>query len=278
MAGRFEGRTVVISGAARGQGRSHALRFAAEGANLVLFDLCAQLNTVSFPMGTAAELAETVAQAEARGAGVVAAQADVRDWDQVRAVFQQGLDRFGRIDVASANAGITSRFGKVWEVEEDVFRDVLDVNVVGAWHVLKAAVQTIRPGGRGGSIVVTGSGASLKGSPNISPYVASKHALVGLVRSSARELAPEHIRVNLVAPGNVGTPMLLNDAMYRLHVPDLAHPTADDFRARAASNIPMGIPYVEAEDITEAVLFLSSDAARYVTGTVVPVDGGSAIP
>jgi SDR family mycofactocin-dependent oxidoreductase len=259
---RFDRRTVVISGAARGQGRSHALRFAAEGANVALFDLCAQLDTVSFAMGTKDELDETAAMARKHGGGVITAIADVRDWDQVHGVFEQARSEFGGVDVALANAGIVGRHGKVWEVEEQVFRDVLDVNLVGAWHVVKAAILAMRTAGRSGSIVVTGSGASLKGTPNISPYVASKHALVGLVRSSAREVAPDGIRVNLVAPGNTGTPMLLNEPMYRLSVPEVDVPTAEMFKERAASAIPMGIPYVDPEDITEAVMFLASDAAR----------------
>jgi (+)-trans-carveol dehydrogenase len=209
---------------------------------------------------------------------VLAAVADVRDEAQVETVFDAAVARFGAIDVVVANAGIVGSFGTVWEIGDPVFRDVLDVNVVGSWHVLKSAAARMRAAGRSGSIVVTGSGASLKGLPNISPYVASKHALVGLVRSAARELAPHHIRVNLVAPGNVATPMLLNDAMFGLYAPDLDQPGRADFVERAAAGVPMGIPFVDPEDVSEAVLFLASDAARYITGTVLPVDGGSAIP
>jgi (+)-trans-carveol dehydrogenase len=209
---------------------------------------------------------------------VLAAVADVRDEAQVETVFDAAVARFGAIDVVVANAGIVGSFGTVWEIGDPVFRDVLDVNVVGSWHVLKSAAARMRAAGRSGSIVVIGSGASLKGLPNISPYVASKHALVGLVRSAARELAPHHIRVNLVAPGNVATPMLLNDAMFGLYAPDLDQPGRADFVERAAAGVPMGIPFVDPEDVSEAVLFLASDAARYITGTVLPVDGGSAIP
>jgi (+)-trans-carveol dehydrogenase len=278
MNGRFEGRTVVISGGARGQGRSHALRFAAEAANVVVFDVCAGIDTAPYALATVAELEETADAVREAGAKGFAEVADVRDADQVQRVFDRAVAEFGAVDVAVANAGILQAGARAWEIDEAVFRTVLDVNVVGAWHVLKSGISAMRATGTRGSVVVTGSGASLKGLPNVGSYVASKHALVGLVRSAAKEAAPEGIRVNLVAPGNVRTPMFLNDTIKELYVPDLPGATNDQLAERAAEGVPMRVPWVEPEDVSEAVLYLASDAARYVTGTVLPVDAGSGVP
>jgi SDR family mycofactocin-dependent oxidoreductase len=278
MTGRFEGKTVIISGAAIGQGRSHAVHFAAEGANLVLFDICATLETVYHPMGSKSDLDQTLALVRDYGASALGLVADVRNWDQIRTIFDQAILEFGTVDVVVANAGIATHFQTMWETSEENFRDVIDINLVGAWHTLKAAAQTMLKGGTRGSIVVTGSGASIKAPANISSYVATKHALVGLVRSSARELAASGIRVNLVAPGNTSTTMLLSDEMFRLHLPGVEHPTQEMFEKVSAGRTPMQIPYVEPEDISHAVMFLASDEARYITGSILPVDGGGAIP
>lgn len=275
---RFDGKTVVISGAARGQGRSHALRFAAEGANVVAFDGCAQFATVPYAMPGPEDLEETARLVRERGGRIVAEIADVRDARQVEAVLGQALSAFGRVDVAVANAGIVGDFAPVWQVTDEVFRDVIDVNLIGSWHLAKAGIATMLDQGIHGAIVVTGSGASLKGLANAAPYVASKHALVGLVRTAAREAAPHGIRVNLVAPGSVSTPMFLNDATARLFAPDDDAPGTETLLERSRAVVPMGIACVEPEDISEAVLYLASDAARYITGAVLPVDGGSAIP
>jgi SDR family mycofactocin-dependent oxidoreductase len=278
MSKRFEGRTVVISGGARGQGRSHALAFAAEGANVVVFDICAGLDVADYPSATPADLEETAAGVRDAGAKGFAEIADARDDEQVKAVFDRALAEFGSVDVAVANAGVVQAGAKVWEIEERVFRTVLDVNVVGTWHVLKHGIAAMRSTGSRGSLVVTGSGASVKGMPNIGAYVASKHALVGLVRTAAKDAAAEGIRVNLVAPGNTRTPMFMNDSIKRLYVPDVPDASDELLAERAALTVPMGVPWVEPEDITAAVLFLASDAARYVTGTVLPVDAGTGAP
>lgn len=278
MHGRFEGRTVVISGGARGQGRSHALRFAAEGANVVVFDVCAGIDTAPYPLATRVELEETADAVRESGAKGFAEVADVRDAEQVQRVFDRAVAEFGSVDVAVANAGIVQGGARAWEVDEAVFRTVLDVNVIGAWHVLKSGISAMHATGTRGSVIVTGSGASLKGLPNVGAYVTSKHALVGLVRTAAKEAAPAGIRVNLVAPGNVRTPMFLNDMIKALYVPDVPDATDDQLAERAAGGIPMGVPWVEPEDVSDAVLHLASDAARYVTGTVLPVDAGSTVP
>jgi SDR family mycofactocin-dependent oxidoreductase len=276
--GQFDGKTVLVSGAARGQGRSHAVRFAQEGASVVVFDICAQIGAAPYPLAGPAELDETVRLIQSAGGTVVAGIADVRDFEQVDALVRLGIDVFGGIDVVVANAGIFGAVAKVWEIEPTNFQAVVDVDLVGVWHTFRAALPSMVAAGRGGCIIATASGAAVKGTPNLGPYVAAKHGLVGLVKTTARELAPHGIRANAVLPGNTDTPMFRSDAMMRAFVPEADKPDEQEFLNRAANGIPMGIPFVEAGDITEAVLWLSSDRARYVTGVALSVDGGGAIP
>jgi len=272
----LSGKVVVVSGAARGQGRSHALRFAALGARVIAFDVCAQIEGVPFPMSTPEDLDQTVALGRAAGGIIEGWQADVRHTDQVEGVIRRAVAGFGGVHVLVASAAILSERAPFWETSEDDFRRVLDVNLLGTWRMVKAAAPELIK--TRGSVVVTGSGASVKGLPNIGAYVTSKHALVGMVRVLAREFAPLGVRVNAVLPGNVNTPMFNNEAMRRLHVPAEPDPTQEQFLAVARKNVPMGIPYVEPSDVTEAVVWLASVAARHVTGVLLPVDAGSAIP
>ncbi len=273
MAGRFEGKVAFITGAARGQGRSHAVRLAQEGADIIAVDLCAQIDSVPYPMGTADDLAETVRQVEALDRRIVATQADVRDLAAVTAAVDDGFAQLGRIDVVSANAGIFS-VGPTHELAEDTWQDMIDVNLTGVWHAVRAAIPQLIAGGRGGSIVITSSGAGLKGFPNVAHYVSAKHGVVGLMRTLALELAPHWIRVNSIHPTNTDTDMIQNDAMYRLFRPDLDNPTRADFDAGAREMNALDLPWVEAIDITNALLFLASDDARYITGVALPVDAG----
>ncbi|WP_154756909.1 mycofactocin-coupled SDR family oxidoreductase [Amycolatopsis pithecellobii] len=275
---RFEGKTVVISGAARGQGRSHALGFAAEGANVVGFDICGPVESTPIALASPDDLAETAGKVEALGSEALFVQADVRDAAQVADVFRRARDRFGHIDVVLANAGIIGHFAPSWEIDDDTYRDVVDIDLIGAWRVLKYGVAAMIEDGVRGVVTVTGSGASLKGLANLSPYVAAKHGLVGMVRTAARELGAHGIRVNLIAPGNVNTDMIINPFVYGVYFPGVDSPSKEDFEALATSQNPMGQPYLEPDDITRTVLYLSSDDARFVTGTVVPVDGGQGIP
>ncbi|MEU0465283.1 mycofactocin-coupled SDR family oxidoreductase [Amycolatopsis sp. NPDC006131] len=275
---RFKGQTVVISGAARGQGRSHALGFAAEGANVVGFDICGPVESSPITLASAGDLAETAEEVRALGAGALFTKADVRDGAQVAQVFEQARDRFGRIDVVVANAGIIGHFAPTWEIDDAVYREVVDIDLIGAWRVLKYGVTAMIEGGVPGAVIVTGSGASIKGLANLSPYVAAKHGLVGMVRTAARELGPHGIRVNLIAPGNVNTDLIINPFVYGVYFPDAESPTREDFEALASSQNPMRQPYVEPEDVTRTVLHLASDDAKYVTGTVIPIDGGQGIP
>jgi SDR family mycofactocin-dependent oxidoreductase len=275
-AGSFAGKVVLISGAARGQGRSHALRFAALGASVVAFDICEQIEGVPYAMSRPGDLDQTVTAAREAGGIIQGHRADVRRQDQLDEVVKSAVASFGGIDVVLANAAILPPRSQLWETSERDFQAVIDVNLLGVWRTVKAAMPALIE--RQGSVVITGSGASVKGLPNVGAYVTTKHALVGMVRVMAKEMAPSGVRVNAVLPGNANTPMFTNESMRRLYVPEDPEPSQEQFLARAGAGIPMGIPYVQPSDVTEAVVWLASPAARYVTGVLLPVDGGSAIP
>jgi SDR family mycofactocin-dependent oxidoreductase len=273
MTGRVEGKVAFITGAARGQGRSHAVTLAREGADIIAVDIAKQVDSVPYPMATPEDLAETVRQVEALDRRIVATQADVRDYDALKEALDDGVARLGRLDIVSANAGIVS-YGTLAELPEQTWQDMIDVNLTGVWHAAKAAIPHLRAGGRGGSMILTSSEMGLRGLPNTGHYTAAKHGVVGLMRTLALELAPDFIRVNSVHPTTVNTPMVMNSATYRLFRPDLENPTADDMAeaSRAVNALP--IPWVEPADISNAVLWLASDEARYVTGITLPVDAG----
>jgi SDR family mycofactocin-dependent oxidoreductase len=273
MAGRVEGKVAFITGAARGQGRSHAIRLAQEGADIIGIDLCKQIESVPYPMATHADLDETVRQVEALGRRIVVTQADVRDYEEVKAALDVGVAELGRLDIVSANAGIFS-VGPTAELPEQTWQDMIDVNLTGVWHTAKAAIPHLVEGGNGGSIIITSSGAGLKGFPGFAHYVSAKHGVVGLMRTLALELAPHNIRVNTIHPTNVDTPMIQNEAVYKLFVPDVESPTPDDFARAAREMQALDIPWVEPIDISNALLFLASDEARYITGITLPVDAG----
>lgn len=277
-AGRVAGKVAFITGAARGQGRSHAVRLAEEGADVIAVDLPdAASKDVSrfspYPMATEADLEETARLVTAAGGDVVTCHADVRDQDSLDAAVVAGLDRFGRIDIVSANAGIGGHYASAWEFSRENWQAVIDVDLTGTWQTAKAVAPTmIRQGG--GSIVITSSTMGMKGLPNMIPYVAAKHGAVGVMRALAHELAPFSVRVNAVAPTSVGTDMIFNEAIYRLFRPDLAQPAKEDtVEAFQALNM-LPVPWNEARDVSEAVLWLASDQARHVTGIVLPIDAG----
>jgi (+)-trans-carveol dehydrogenase len=269
--GLLAGKVAFVTGAARGQGRSHALRLAGEGADIIALDLCQQIGSVPYPMGTRAELAETVAAVERLDRRALAVEADVRDLDAVQAGLDAAVAQLGRLDIVCANAGIVS-YGMTGELSPQAWRDVLDVNLTGVWHTARAAAGHLAAAG-GGTIILTSSVGGLRGLPALAHYVAAKHGVIGLMRTLALELGADHIRVNAVLPTTVSTPMVENEGFYRLLFPGLEQPTAADFAARRGMSI-LDIPYVEATDVSNAVLFLASDEARYVNAVALPVDGG----
>ena len=272
MPGRVEGKVAFVTGAARGQGRSHAVRLAEEGADIIAVDLCAQGDSVPYPMATPDDLAQTVKEVEALDRRIVATRADVRDAGALKSALDAGVAELGRLDIVCANAGIFSFSTE--ELGEQAWRDMIDINLTGVWHTAKAAVPHLVEGGRGGSMILTSSTAGLKGFPNFAHYVSAKHGVVGLMRTLALELAPHMIRVNSVHPTSVNTDMIQNDATYRLFAPDIENPSREDVAPRFGELNALPINWVEARDVSNAVLFLASDEARYITGVTLPVDAG----
>jgi (+)-trans-carveol dehydrogenase len=276
MSGRVAGKVALITGAARGQGRAHAVRLAQEGADIIALDLAAPVASMGYPMGTKEELAETAALIEATGRRVVARVADVRDRDALQEVVDEGVRTLGGLDVVCASAGVSPPARPLWKIPADEWRDVIDINLTGVWNTLSVVVPPMLAHGRGGSIVVISSGAGLKGVPHLGAYSAAKGAVVQLAKTLANELASRQIRVNTIAPGTVDTPMVTaNTQQFKLFRPDLADPTLEDCVEGFRAMMPMGQPWVDVDDIANALLFLASDESRYITGTVLPVDQGN---
>jgi (+)-trans-carveol dehydrogenase len=276
MSGRVEGKVALITGAARGQGRSHAVRLAQEGADIIAVDHCADIETVSYPMATAADLEATAKEVEALGRRVHTAHADVRDFGSLKAAVDAGVAELGRLDIVSANAGILSN-GQSHELSEETWGTMIDINLSGVWRTCKAAIPHLIAGGRGGSIILTSSVAGLRSYNGVSHYVSAKHGVVGLMKTLAQELAPHSIRVNTVNPTQVDTDMIQNESMYHLFCPDIENPTRAEFGAASAATILLPVDWVESIDVSNALLFLASDEARYITGVALPVDAGAAV-
>lgn len=274
---RFAGKVVLISGVARGQGRSHAVRFAEEGASIIGFDALSDYESVPFAQARQEDLEETVALVEKAGGQIHAGRADVRRRSEVDEVVRAGVERFGRLDVVVANAGIGINSLPFWEVPEQHFRDAIDVNLVGAWQTVAAAVPAMLETGEGGAVVLIGSTASLNAVPRLAAYTAAKTGLLGMMRSMANDLAPHRIRANVVCPTSVPTDFILNDRLFRVFRPDLENPTIDDLREAMATRHPLGEPWIQPADVSAAILFLTSDEGRYITGSVLPVDLGFTI-
>ncbi len=277
----LEGRVVVISGAARGQGRAHAVRFAEEGADVVALDICRDVETVPYPGATPDDLAETVAAVESRDRRIIAIEADVRSFDAIRSAVDKGVADLGRVDFVIANAGITS-FHSAAELDPESWQAVIDTNLTGVWNVCRAAIPHLIEAGRGGSLVLTSSAASYVGTPNLAHYSAAKGGIVGLMQSLAVELGPHMIRVNSLHPTTVRTPMAINQSVFELFLPGSglsAESASDEDEARGAfmGLNAMPVPWVESEDMANAALYLCSDAGRYVTGTQLRVDAGAGV-
>ena len=264
--GRVAGKVALVTGAARGQGRSHARRLAAEGADIIAVDICAQMADVEYATATPEDLADTARLVEDTGARVVTHAVDVRDASGLADAVADGVERLGRLDIAVANAGVCSI--QRWdEVTPELWDTVVGINLTGVWNTCVASIPHLLEAGSGSMILVS-STAGLKGQPFLTPYVASKHGLVGIMRSLANELASKHIRVNSLHPTGVDTPML--NAMSGLIERIEASP---DVGSLFLNSLPVDL--VRSEDVSNAVLFLASDEARYVTGLTMTVDAGA---
>jgi (+)-trans-carveol dehydrogenase len=268
---RVAGKVALITGAARGQGRSHATRLAEEGADILAIDVCEPIPGVAYEMAKSADLEETARAVRGLGREIVTAEADVRDVAALRDATDAGVAKLGPLDIVVVNAGICT-FDTVADMSEETWQTVIDINLTGAFHTVKAALPHLADGG---SVIVISSVAGLKGFPGAAHYVAAKHGLVGLTRSLAHELGPRGIRVNSVHPTQVETDMLLNEATYRTFRPDLADPDVEDFKSVSESVMILQTPWVQAEDVSAAVLFLASDESRFVTGVALPIDAGT---
>jgi SDR family mycofactocin-dependent oxidoreductase len=269
--GRMEGKVALITGAARGQGRAHAVALAEEGADIIAVDACRQFDTIAYPMASAEDLAETAALVEKTGQRVLAIRADVRDSAAINAAAAAGRSEFGHIDVLCANAGIFASAAPETLTDEQ-WDDVIGVNLTGVFRTVRAVLPIMLGQAAGGSIVLTGSVASRKGLANCAHYTASKHGVLGLMRSLVQDVSARKVRVNCVLPTSVGTDMIYNEAAYELFSPD--SPSRENFEAAVAGLHLLPVGPVPAADISRAVVWLASDEARYVTGIALPVDAG----
>lgn len=273
--GRVQGKVAFITGVARGQGRSHALRLAEEGADIIGVDLLQPEEHAPYPMSTQADLDETTALVEKTGRRMLGFKADVRDRAALQKAVTAGVSEFGRLDIVSANAGISPIGGMTWDIPAEEWGAVIDINLTGVFNTVAATVPAVIEAGNGGSIILTSSGAGLKYVPNLVHYNSAKAGVVAIAKTLANELAAQQIRVNVVAPGTVDTPLVSeNKAMFKMFRPDLENPTIEDAEPIFRMMMPMGKPWVETVDVSNAVLYLASDEARYVTGTVLSVDLG----
>lgn len=269
--GQLDGKVAFITGGARGQGRSHALRLAAEGAHIATVDICSNIASNKYDLATRADLDETVAGVEALGRRAIAGTVDVRDLDSLKEFLDNAVGELGRLDIVIANAGIAPMsFDDDEKLGPQAFRDVIDVNLVGVWHTCRVAIPHLLAGGRGGAMVLTSSTAGLKGYTDLTGgalgYTAAKHGIVGIMRSLANQLAPHNIRVNSIHPTGVNTMMAVNPVMQEWI-------TEDPTRGEHMNN-PLPVEVLEPEDISNAVAFLVSDQGRYITGVTLPVDAG----
>jgi SDR family mycofactocin-dependent oxidoreductase len=278
MGGRVEGKVALITGAARGQGRSHAVRLAQEGADIIAVDVCARISSSKeIPAATPDDLAETADLVKGLDRRIVTAQVDVRDFDALKAAVDSGVEQLGRLDIIVANAGIGNGGETLDKTSEADWQDMIDVNLSGVWKTVKAGVPHLISGGNGGSIILTSSVGGLKAYPHTGHYIAAKHGVVGLMRTFGVELGQHFIRVNSVHPTNVNTPLFMNEGTMKLFRPDLKNPGPDDMAVVAQLMHVLPIGWVDPVDISNAVLFLASDESRYVTGLPLTVDAGSCL-
>jgi len=272
--GEFDGRVALITGGARGQGRAHAVAFAEGGADVVICDRCEDSDVVFYPLATEDDLAETARLVEAAGRRCIAVKADTADRAAMDALVARAESEFGRIDVAVANAGV-SIAAPVQSMTPAQWNEAIASNLTGVFNTVGAVAPGMIERGYG-RIVTISSMLGRAGSTNMAAYSASKWGVIGLTKSSALDLAKHGITVNAIAPGNISTPMIHNDALYSMMRPDLEKPTADDVAPVFASLHAQPVPWLEAEEITRAVLFFAAEAGAHISGTVLPIDAGNA--
>ena len=269
----LQGRVAVITGGARGQGRSHALELARLGAEVAICDLCEDVATIGYPLSTRDDLAETAKLVDAAGRRCVSEVVDVRDLDAVIAFVDEAQASLGSVDIMVANAGVTA-IGSVCDMTASQWGDVIDINLTGVFNAIRAAAPHMRKQ-RSGRIIGISSMMGRTSQPAIPAYSASKWGVIGLCKSAAYELAGFGVTVNVIAPGNVSTPMIHNDQLYGLMRPDLEHATADEVAPVMAELHTQPLPWLEPEEITAALVYLVSDGARHVTGSVLDVNAGA---
>jgi SDR family mycofactocin-dependent oxidoreductase len=273
MAGRLEGKTALITGVARGQGRSHAIALAREGADIFGVDMCAPVESVAYALSTTDDLAETARLVADTGRRIETYVGDVRSSADMRTATEQAISTFGKIDIVVANAGIWTP-GSVWEMDDQTWQDMIDINLTGVFNAVRFAIpQMIER--KSGSLVLISSTCGVKALGWMPHYNAAKHGVMGLTRSLALDLGPYFVRANAVLPSTVNTPMIMNEPSYKIYRPDLENPTREEAMSGFYAHNAMPVPYVEPEDVSEAVLFLASDASRYITGIGLPVDLGT---
>lgn len=270
---RLQDKVAFITGAGRGQGRAHAVRLAEEGASIIAVDICANMASVPYDLATEDDLAETARLVEKAGGRIVTRTADVRDVASLRTAVDAGVAEFGRLDIVVANAGIWSN-APFLDMSEQMYHEMIDVQMHGPYNTCRAALSHIVDGGRGGSVIIISSTAGMRGFPNQVHYNMGKHAVVGLMRTLANEFAPQFIRVNTIHPSSVDTKMVQNDAIWSAFAPGVENPTFDDFGDTFTAMNLLPVPWMEPEAISGAVAWLASDDAKYVTGATIPVDAG----
>ncbi len=279
MTGKLAGKVALVTGAARGQGRTPAIRLAQDGADIIAVDFVTEVPSVApfYDAATSDDFAETVRAVEALDRRIVTSTADVRDINALTADGNAAVAELGRLDIVVANAGIFTFGTETHRIEEQSWADLMDINVTGVWHTYKAAAEHLIASGPGGSVVIISSLAGFKGLANVAAYTTTKHAIVGLMKVLANELGPHQIRVNTIHPNAIDTPMVKNETTYKLFRPDLEHPTLEDAEPAFGGLNPFGIGFIDPVHVSNAVAWLASDDAYYVSGGQIPVDAGASI-
>lgn len=276
--GPLEGRVAFVTGAARGQGRAHAIRLAGEGADIIAIDVCGPISdTITYPLGSSEELAETVRAVEATGRKVLSREVDIRDLAALQQVVAEGIEQFGRLDILVANAGVLS-WGRLFEMSEEQWNAVIDVNLSGTWKTIRAAVPAMIEAGNGGSIIIVSSSAGLKATPGNGHYAASKHGLTSLTNSLALEVGEYGIRVNSIHPYSIDTPMVEKEAMMELFgkFPSFIHSFKPfPYRAVSQEGASSLQDFMTAEEVSDVVAWLAGDGSMTISGSQINVDRGT---